>query len=125
MNNPRKVRKRNRIKRFTVGLTGGFLLIVGIVAIPYPGPGWLIVISSLALLATEFEWAKKLLGVVKSRYDAWEAWMARQNWPIKLVFWLFTCVVVVITIWLLNGYGLVNGWFDLGLDWLNSPLPFL
>lgn len=116
------IKKRNQVKRFSIGTAGGFLLIVGIIAIPYPGPGWLIVISALAILATEFDWAKNLLSVVKTRYDAWEEWMKQQGIFVRSIFWLFTCAVVIVTIWLLNGYGLINDWFKLGLDWVNSPL---
>ena len=42
-------------------MVGLLVLGVGILAIPYPGPGWAIVFIGLAILATEFEWARKLL----------------------------------------------------------------
>jgi hypothetical protein len=32
-----------------------------------------------------------------------------------------TAAVVLLTVWLINGYGLVNAWFDLHQPWLNSP----
>ena len=47
--------------RIVVGVVGLAVLGVGIVAIPYPGPGWAIVFVGLAILATEFDWARRLL----------------------------------------------------------------
>lgn len=99
------------------------MVIIGIIAIPYPGPGWLIVFTGLAILATEFDWAKRLLDFAKGKYDAWQAWLACQPVWIRAVFWTLTCVVVIITIWLLNGYGIINTLLNLNQDWVRSPLP--
>jgi uncharacterized protein (TIGR02611 family) len=104
-----------------VGIAGGLLLIVGIIAIPYPGPGWLIVFTALAILATEFAWAQRVLDFAKGKYDAWQAWLGRQAIWVRAMFWLLTCIVVVVTIWLLNGYGILNSVFGLHQDWLTSP----
>jgi len=109
------------MRRIVVGIIGGIVLIIGIIAIPYPGPGWLIVFSGLAILATEFTWAQRLLHFARGKYDAWQNWLARQAWWVKAIFWLLTAVVVVTTLWLLNTYGLINGWLHLGFNWLNSP----
>lgn len=110
-------------KRTVIGFVGGTMLLVGIVAIPYPGPGWLIVFASLAILSTEFTWAQRLLLFTKSKYDAWEDWVRQQGWPIQVLFWLLTALVVVVTIWLLNGYGFINQWLSLDQDWVQSPIP--
>lgn len=111
-----------RGRRAGIALLGGVVLMVGIIAIPYPGPGWLIVFAGLGILATEFEWAKRLLGYARVKYDAWQDWLRRQSAYIKTIFWLSTFLVVVATIWLLNGYGIINGLLGLDMDWLNSPL---
>lgn len=113
---------KRRMKRIAVGVAGTTVLIIGIIAIPYPGPGWLIVFTGLAILATEFAWAQRVLDVAKDKYDQWQTWLSRQPIFIKVVVWTLTAIVVILTIWLLNGYGLINEWFNLGLDWLNSPL---
>ena len=47
--------------RIAVAVIGLAVLAVGIVAIPYPGPGWAVVFVGLAILATEFDWARRLL----------------------------------------------------------------
>lgn len=111
-----------RGRRISVAILGGIVLLFGIIAIPYPGPGWLIVFAGLGILSTEFEWAKRVLGFARTKYDVWQDWLKKQNLALKVTFWLITAVIVVTTIWLLNGYGLINGWLGLGKDWVESPL---
>lgn len=111
------------MKKTLVGIVGGLVLLVGIVTIPYPGPGWLIVFTGLAILATEFAWAQRILDYAKGKYDAWQDWLKRQPLVTRVIFFVLTCVIVIMTIWLLNGYGLLNNWLNLQWDWLNSPLP--
>lgn len=111
-----------RGKKILVGIIGGIVLIVGIIAIPYPGPGWLIVFFALGILATEFVWARRLLDYAKGKYDAWQAWLARQKFWLKATFWCLTAFVVIMTIWLLNGYGIIDDILHLHLPWVHSPL---
>ncbi len=103
-------------------MVGGAILLAGIIMIPYPGPGWLVVFAGLGILSTEFDWAKRVLDYAKSKYDAWSHWVARQNVMIKSLIWLGTALVVVVTIWLLNGYGIINDVLNWEFDWVNSPL---
>ncbi len=109
-------------KRTTIAIIGAIVVMIGIVAIPYPGPGWLIVFAGLAILATEFDWAQRLLDKARGKYDEWTEWLKRQSRVVKLLFALGTSVVVVTTIWIMNGYGIMNDIFNLGWDWLKSPL---
>jgi uncharacterized protein (TIGR02611 family) len=113
--------KRNT-KKVTTGIIGGLVTLVGLVLIPYPGPGWLIVFAGLAILATEFEFAAKVLRYAKDKYDAWLAWVKKQNIFVKLGVLTLTSVVVIATIWLVNGFGIINSVFALNQDWLVSPL---
>lgn len=115
---------KQRAKRILVAIIGGSVLLLGVVTIPYPGPGWLIVISGLAILSTEFAWAQRWLNFVKVRYEAWKTWVRRQSKYVQLLFFLFTSIVVILTIYLLNGYGFLNDLLKLNLDWLDSPLVF-
>lgn len=108
-------------KRIVVGIIGGVVLVVGILAIPYPGPGWLIVFAGLGILASEFDWAQRVLAFAKSRYDAWQDWLNEQNIAVKIGFFLLTALVVILTIYLLNGYGIINDILNLNMDWLQSP----
>ena len=68
---------------------------LGIVAIPYPGPGWAIVFIGLGILATEFEWARRLLQYAKERYDKVMDWFERQGLFVQILGGVFTALIVV------------------------------
>lgn len=113
---------KKHAKRVGTAIVGGLVVIVGIIAIPYPGPGWLIVFAGLAILATEFDWAQRLLDWARGYYDAWVEWLKRQDWPVRLIVLLLTGLVIVTTVWLLNGFGIINGLLRLPFNWIESPL---
>lgn len=47
-------------------ILGGFtLLLIGIVMLVTPGPGWLVIFLGLGLLAAEFVWARRLMDRIK------------------------------------------------------------
>lgn len=110
------------VRRVTIAVVGSIVVLVGIIAIPYPGPGWLIVFAGLAILATEFESAQRVLDKLRYEYDKWTDWLKAQTLPVKLVVLLATGLVVVATVWLLNGFGLITGWLHIDWPWLKSPL---
>ena len=65
--------------RTLVGILGGGLAILGLLMVPLPGPGWLVVFLGLAILGTEFHWAKRLAGWLKRALDRfWAWWKARR-----------------------------------------------
>lgn len=109
-------------RRIIIGFVGWMILLVGIVLIPYPGPGWVVVFIGLSILAKEFQWARDVHEYAHTKYVAWQGWLRAQPRYIKAIFWVLTAITVIITIWLLNGYGLINSWLQLGLDWAESPL---
>ncbi|BBY77767.1 TIGR02611 family protein [Mycolicibacterium parafortuitum] len=115
-------RTADLIYRTAVGVVGLAVLAVGIVAIPYPGPGWAIVFVGLAILATEFEWAKRLLHYARRRYDAAMDWFKRQGLWVQVLGALFTCAVVMGTLWLLGGLAFVGRLFGIEHSWLDSPI---
>lgn len=54
------------------------MIALGIVLIPAPGPGWLIVFAGLGILATEFHWAHRLLRYARVRVRRWTRWVGQQ-----------------------------------------------
>ncbi|MFC6091525.1 TIGR02611 family protein [Saccharothrix sp. BKS2] len=112
----------NLAYRIGVGVVGGLVLAGGVLMIPYPGPGWLVVFAGLAILATEFAWAGRVLRFAKRYYDAWVAWLKRQNVVVKALVLAATGLVVAVTCWLLGAFSLVGGWFGLDWAWLESPI---
>ena len=45
----------------TVGIIGGTILLIGIALIVLPGPAFVVIPVGLAILATEFLWARRWL----------------------------------------------------------------
>jgi uncharacterized protein (TIGR02611 family) len=111
-----------RTYRVAIAVLGGLVLVAGIVMIPYPGPGWAVVFAGLAILATEFIWARRVLQYARSKYDAWTDWLRRQSLLVRLTVLAGTGLVVVATLYLLNAFYLVAGLVGLGeWTWLQSP----
>jgi tellurite resistance protein TerC len=47
-------------------IVGGFtLLLIGVVMLVTPGPGWVVIFLGLGLLAAEFVWARRLMDRIK------------------------------------------------------------
>ena len=68
-----------RTYRVVVGVLGGAIAVGGLALVPLPGPGWLVVFLGLAILGTEFAWAKRLAAFTKrwlARFWTW--WQARR-----------------------------------------------
>jgi uncharacterized protein (TIGR02611 family) len=75
-----------RIWRAGVAAAGLVVILVGIVLLPAPGPGWLIIFAGLGIWATEFTWARSLLLRVRRIVGMWTAWIQRQpRWLAVLI----------------------------------------
>src|SRR6476661_9370290 len=58
----RTVEQVRRLSRIVGGFT---LLLIGVVMLVTPGPGWLVIFLGLGLLAAEFVWARRLMDRIK------------------------------------------------------------
>lgn len=56
-------------KKFFVILIGSTVIAVGILLLVLPGPGLLVIIFGLVILASEFAWAKSVLDTTKTHYE--------------------------------------------------------
>lgn len=65
--------------KILIAALGGAVVVVGIVLIPLPGPGWLIVILGLTIWAIEFVWAQHLLAFTRGKLRLWTRWVGRQS----------------------------------------------
>jgi len=109
-------------KKVGTAIGGGLVTLLGFILIPYPGPGWLVVFAGLAILSTEFEFAAKWLKWLKSKYTVWQKWVKRQPKIVQVLILCFTGIIILLTIWLLNTFGLINNFFHLNQPWLHSPI---
>jgi uncharacterized protein (TIGR02611 family) len=68
------------MKKLIVGLVGGTVLLVGIALLVLPGPGIPIVLAGIAILATEFVWARRALRNAKDTATKARSWLGFAAW---------------------------------------------
>ncbi len=83
-----------------IALLGALVVAIGVVLIPFPGPGWLIVLAGLAIWAIEFVWAQRLLHFTRSQLEMWWRWLRRQNLLVRTLAGLVGLIFVVTVVWL-------------------------
>jgi uncharacterized protein (TIGR02611 family) len=49
------------VRKIVIGIVGGFVLLAGVAMIFLPGPAFVVIPLGLAILATEFLWARNYL----------------------------------------------------------------
>ena len=64
--------------RIAVTVLGVAVIAGGIVLLPLPGPGWVIIFAGLGLLATEYDRASRLLKYARRQVARWTDWVKRQ-----------------------------------------------
>lgn len=84
--------------RITVGVVGGLIVLGGIILLPLPGPGWVIIFLGIGLWATEFVWAKRLLQFARRNVKAWTEWIGRQEWWVRALLGLAVLLIVAAVI---------------------------
>jgi len=101
-----------------IGLLGAVVVVVGIILIPFPGPGWLIVLAGLAIWAVEFVWAQRLLHFTRTQLERWWHWLGRQHMAVRLLAGLIGLVFVTTVV-------LVSLRYSFGIDALGSFWTFI
>jgi uncharacterized protein (TIGR02611 family) len=99
---------KSTVKRFLVGAAGFLVVAVGIVLMPLPGPGVLIVLGGVLILATQFEWAERRVDQVKNAALRGAADSVK-SWP-RIV------MSVVGVLWLI-GFGVLWGVHPAAPSW--------
>lgn len=107
---PRERLRRNpllrTLYRAVIGVLGFATIIVGIILLPLPGPGWLIIFAGLGLLSTEFDWAKRVLAFAREQVQAWTHWVGRQP---RLVQWsLALCCALIVVVAIVSYEGVIG-----------------
>lgn len=120
-------RVRQRIRRYrTLDLTwrlgvlvvGWGVVAAGVVMLVFPGPGWAAIFIGFAILATEFEWAERLLDRAKGYARRGAQWATNPRHR-RLVQVLTTGTVIVLVAgcwWYVDRYGL-PGFVTAALGW--------
>jgi uncharacterized protein (TIGR02611 family) len=103
--------------RVGVGIVGGLIVVLGLVTIPLPGPGWLTVIAGLVVLATEFLWAERLLEFTRRHVTRWTDWVTSRPVWVRILLALATAAfvygVLVVTLHVMGIPAWMPGWVPL------------
>lgn len=80
------IRKRpwlNIVYKTLITIIGVAVVIIGVILIPLPGPGWLIVFIGMTILGSEYHWARRFtswLRMMLARFWYWwRAWRRRRR----------------------------------------------
>jgi len=101
-----------------IALLGAVVVVIGVILIPFPGPGWLIVLAGLAIWAVEFVWAQRLLHFTRTQLERWWHWLGRQHMAVRLLAGLIGLVFVTTVV-------LVSLRYSFGIDALGSFWTFI
>ena len=72
------------MKKAVVAVLGGILTLGGIALLVLPGPGFVLIAAGLAVLATQFEWARKPLEYAKKKAKQGMDEVGRSWWRFAL-----------------------------------------
>ncbi|OCG73568.1 PGPGW domain-containing protein [Microbacterium sediminis] len=76
------IERRPRVRRgyrAAVGTLGGIITALGVILLPLPGPGALVLIVGLAVLGSEFAWAQRASAWVRRQVARIAAWWKRRR----------------------------------------------
>jgi uncharacterized protein (TIGR02611 family) len=90
---------KNRVYRAVVGALGTFVVLLGLVLVPLPGPGWLVVFLGLALLGTEFSSAQRLKHFGERQVHRWARWIAARSLAVRAALGTGTATAVAGLLW--------------------------
>jgi uncharacterized protein (TIGR02611 family) len=113
-------RYRQLVWRSVATALGVGIVIAGIVLLPLPGPGWAIIFLGLAVLATEYAWAHRLLTVTRDKAQSASATaFSPQNRRRTVALLVIGALVVAgLVAWYVETYGWalggVTGWLGFG-----------
>jgi len=111
----RRLREHPRgraIYRIVVGVVGILLIVLAALTGWLPGPGGIpLAIAGLAVLASEFEWAQRLLHPIEVRWKRFLRWSERKPTWMKVAGGAGTAALVVAAVWAGFVVTGVPGWF--------------
>ncbi|THC50863.1 TIGR02611 family protein [Streptomyces sp. A1499] len=94
---------------FIVGLA---VVVAGIIMLPLPGPGWLVIFGGMAIWATEFVWAQLVLRwtkrkVTEAAQRALDPKVRRRNIILTTIGLVIVAVLVAVYVW---KFGITMPW---------------
>lgn len=109
------------VYRTLVIVIGLAITVVGIILLPFPGPGWLVIFLGLGVLASEFEPAARLRSFAIRKVKAWNQWQKTQPLWVRGLLVLALTLLVLGVFYLLFLVSGVPGYLPDGLgNWLRQ-----
>ena len=87
------------IWRIFIGVLGGTITVLGAIALVAPGPGVLILLAGLGILASEFAWASRAVNKTKTMAQSAADKVGIPTWVKYLIFAgaaLFSIIAIII-----------------------------
>jgi uncharacterized protein (TIGR02611 family) len=87
------------IWRIFIGVLGGTITVLGAIALVAPGPGVLILLAGLGILASEFAWASRAVNKTKTMAQTAADKVGIPTWVKYLIFAgaaLFSIIAIII-----------------------------
>lgn len=94
---------------FVVGLA---VVVAGVIMLPLPGPGWLVIFGGMAIWATEFVWAQLVLRwtkrkVTEAAHKALDPKVRRRNIILTAIGLVIIAAALAVYVW---KFGLAMPW---------------
>ncbi|QIY59645.1 TIGR02611 family protein [Streptomyces sp. RPA4-5] len=94
---------------FVVGLA---VVVAGVIMLPLPGPGWLVIFGGMAIWATEFVWAQLVLRwtkrkVTEAAQRALDPKVRRRNITLTTIGLVIIAAALAVYVW---KFGVVMPW---------------
>jgi uncharacterized protein (TIGR02611 family) len=67
------------VYKVLVGIVGGLIVVIGLILVPLPGPGWLIVFIGLTVLASEFHFFHRIITWLRAQLHRFWDWAKRRG----------------------------------------------
>ncbi|WP_255308415.1 TIGR02611 family protein [Streptomyces marincola] len=87
-----------------VFLVGLVVIVVGVIMLPLPGPGWLVIFAGMAIWGTEFVWAQLVLRwtkrkVTEAAQRALDPKVRRRNLALTAVAGVICAALLAVYLW--------------------------
>jgi uncharacterized protein (TIGR02611 family) len=69
------------IRKPVILVAGSLVILGGIILLPLPGPGWVIIFAGFAILATEFDQAQKIRDWFINLFKSAARWIQQRRQP--------------------------------------------
>ncbi|MCG7267805.1 TIGR02611 family protein [Corynebacterium sp. ACRQJ] len=113
-----KDKKHGYLVRPLTLVAGWLVVLVGLIMIPFPAPGWFMVFIGIGVLSLELEWPHRLLMWSIRQYDKFDEWWDKQSKLVKGALGFLLLILIWVTLIAL----FVLGWNTGVLDWTKSWL---